>query len=227
MVDASQASHPDQGEVVKALARLYHRGQQAQRATDTLSTFIARYPAQARLPASLEQRRALVHANTARPALRADGSDPRQHPGGAVCRGGAVAQGAGPDSRCRAATDGRGRGGDPSGPAGGCAHNPLGVQALLISTPASPTLQVKAGAALAHLGRIDEAVETFGALFAEPVDAFQDLYLDAGATLMEVQQPGRALPFFKCASGPCCARTGRAPPTHLAQLPHQGCCGVR
>lgn len=64
--------------------------------------------------------------------------------------------------------------------------------------PSPPAPQVKAGAASAHLGDVAAAVDAFAPILQEPVDSFADLYLEAGAVLMGVGQPDKALPFFRC-----------------------------
>ena len=73
---------------------------------------------------------------------------------------------------------------------------PNGPRALP-STPHFRAAQVKAGSALAHLGRAAEAVAAFALVLDEPLDGCTDLYLEAGTTLLGLGQAQHALPFFE------------------------------
>lgn len=65
-----------------------------------------------------------------------------------------------------------------------------------------PLAQVKAGIALCHLDRPDEAAQLLSCLLGEPVDQFADLYADAGSILQGVGRPEAALPYFRCLPPP-------------------------
>jgi hypothetical protein len=62
-----------------------------------------------------------------------------------------------------------------------------------------PSGQVKAGAAHAYLGQVEQAADALSAVLQEPVEAYADLYMDASDVMLTVGEPAQALPFLTCA----------------------------